>query len=387
MSTGSTVCQRQTERVYSEDYLSEDEEEEELHGEDEEYYDEEDYDDEEDEENEEETYEDDPSIMLPNRTLLHTCYDDPAVDCALLFKRNGGKGCVKHPEYMKSHCASTCHYCHLLLPSSISTDVTSLMTQVRDRMHAPVADEKEKNETQVDLSVANVVSVWIPSSYGVDQRVMLLSSPQALPAGSDSRYDSPTVLATLHKMHEYMWNTVYSEPKKYDKFIRETCRNDNVECTFWASIGECTKNPSYMERNCAPACQTCHKLLFEHRCPYNASDPEAPQSVWTKPTDLDNMFQRAVALYHENITLLSKPANIAVSAVTMSNVPPFDGPWVLTIDDFLTAHECERLIQLGHDIGYERSKDVGERKPDGSYTSVESKSRTSGTAWCKADTE
>jgi len=57
-------------------------------------------------------------------------------------------------------------------------------------------------------------------------------------------------------------------------------------------------------------------------------------------------------------------------------------PWVITFDSFLTPEECDRLIKLGYDQGYERSKDVGAKKFDGSYDGYESKKRTSENAWC-----
>jgi hypothetical protein len=58
------------------------------------------------------------------------------------------------------------------------------------------------------------------------------------------------------------------------------------------------------------------------------------------------------------------------------------GPWVITMDDFVTAEECERLIAWGSQLGYERSEDVGELLFDGTYTSVVSADRTSANTWC-----
>ena len=31
--------------------------------------------------------------------------------------------------------------------------------------------------------------------------------------------------------------------------------NHHESCDFWASVGECSKNPNYMLNYCAPACQ------------------------------------------------------------------------------------------------------------------------------------
>ena len=44
-----------------------------------------------------------------------------------------------------------------------------------------------------------------------------------------------------------------------DKFKKE-CLNRNELCSFWAVIGECEVNKSYMKIQCAPACQSCHLI-------------------------------------------------------------------------------------------------------------------------------
>ncbi len=52
-------------------------------------------------------------------------------------------------------------------------------------------------------------------------------------------------------------------------------------------------------------------------------------------------------------------------------------PWVITFDNFITEEECKHLIDLGYKSEYERSEDVGELLPDGSFESVQNESRTS----------
>jgi prolyl 4-hydroxylase len=60
-----------------------------------------------------------------------------------------------------------------------------------------------------------------------------------------------------------------------------------------------------------------------------------------------------------------------------------DGPWVVTLDNFLTDDECDRLIGLGRDRGYERSADVGAQKFDGTFDSFQNDGRTSHNTWCQ----
>jgi prolyl 4-hydroxylase len=103
------------------------------------------------------------------------------------------------------------------------------------------------------------------------------------------------------------------------------------------------QNPKYMLLECAPACQTCHQLSFEHRCPY---DRDAPK-VWG-PGDLNKMFER----------LTTDEYYIKRFEPTIHSQPP-DGPWLITLENVATEEECKRMIQLGADRGYERSQDVG----------------------------
>jgi prolyl 4-hydroxylase len=91
--------------------------------------------------------------------------------------------------------------------------------------------------------------------------------------------------------------------------------------------------------------------------------------------------------------ILASPANEQYNVTIHSSPASYkdheeghdDGPWVITLDDFLSPAECERMIQLGHDIEYTRSEDVGAKKFDGTYEAIVSKDRTSTTAWCIDD--
>jgi prolyl 4-hydroxylase len=104
------------------------------------------------------------------------------------------------------------------------------------------------------------------------------------------------------------------------------------------------------------------KLSFEKRCPFDKNAPTA----WNAG-DLNKMFER----------ITTDPKN--EGRITIISRPP-TGPWIVTLDDFMTPQQAQNLIDLGSEIGYNRSKDVGEEQFDNSYDSVESNSRTY--AWC-----
>jgi len=60
---------------------------------------------------------------------------------------------------------------------------------------------------------------------------------------------------------------VIQESLKYMKYLHDTypnvdvsfCENRNERCAFWAATGYCQM--SYMQQNCSPSCETCHKII------------------------------------------------------------------------------------------------------------------------------
>jgi prolyl 4-hydroxylase len=67
------------------------------------------------------------------------------------------------------------------------------------------------------------------------------------------------------------------------------------------------------------------------------------------------------------------------------NVDYQEGPWLVTFDTFLTDHECDALVELGAQEGYEPSGFVGGQNIDGSFESLFGEERTSENAWCMDD--
>lgn len=137
-------------------------------------------------------------------------------------------------------------------------------------------------------------------------------------------------------------------------------------------------------------------LDFKTRCPIKEGVVDA-----MKRGDVNRMFERIVEKKdfgnitatvreedgieldssHLKVTVLSRPAYS--NGDTKETADYQLGPWVITIDNFVHEKECDKLIQLGAVEGYERSEDVGKQLFDGSYDSVQSKSRTSHNAWCQ----
>jgi prolyl 4-hydroxylase len=153
------------------------------------------------------------------------------------------------------------------------------------------------------------------------------------------------------------------------KTVESLCKNNHPSCAFWSVIGECENNPGYMLTNCGPVCESCHMLHVDTRCPMDANAVDA----FAKPGDLNKMFER----------IISDPFYEQYQPQVVSRPP--EGPWMIMFEHAITDDEADRLIELGHEQGYERSADVGSEKKDGTYTKNVNSGRTSTNAWCVGD--
>ena len=84
----------------------------------------------------------------------------------------------------------------------------------------------------------------------------------------------------------------------------------------------------------------------------------------------------------ETVTSVKDAATADDIVIADRKIDLKEAPWVVTFDNFLTEEECDHLIELGYEGGYERSTDVGTKTADGSYSSKVSTTRTSKNAWC-----
>lgn len=108
-------------------------------------------------------------------------------------------------------------------------------------------------------------------------------------------------------------------------------------------------------------------------------------NAW-QPGDLNRMFERIVSLHSNNtsdmeyntesrlVTILSHPGQ---------NVNGMAAPWVVQIENFVTPDECDTLIQLGTQLGYQRSTGLNTTVgADGTYGNIVEDVRTSSNTWC-----
>lgn len=152
-------------------------------------------------------------------------------------------------------------------------------------------------------------------------------------------------------------------------------------CSYWAVQGECESNPTYMQKNCAPACQTCELLDIRLKCPMG----EDNEPVY-KPGDLNNLMERIVDNSDGKGEFLKySPKAISRPKLKADGTPSgatVDGPWIVQFENFVSEEEANALIAVGAKRGYERSSDVGEENPDGTHKENVNDDRTSENAWC-----
>ncbi|KAL7513319.1 hypothetical protein ACHAXN_010715 [Cyclotella atomus] len=139
--------------------------------------------------------------------------------------------------------------------------------------------------------------------------------------------------------------------------VRHHCLNKNPDCTLWAAGGECDKNERYMKSMCAPACLSCDYLGdTSEDCP---GLPEC-MPLW-KPGDLNVFFETIVdnangngEYYRQfNPKALSRPKTKSDGS---DGGVENDGAWLVLLDNFITDEEAERIIEIGHGQGFERSR-------------------------------
>jgi len=127
-------------------------------------------------------------------------------------------------------------------------------------------------------------------------------------------------------------------PPPEDTAVKGTtgeCIDHNDQCSEWASVGQCHRNPAYMHAACAKSCGRCLGSTVDDA----AGGVGGGGGLAVGAGKLEGIFQRALADFSElQPTLLSSD------------------PWVLQFDAFASEAETEALIRLGEELGFEPSQ-------------------------------
>jgi prolyl 4-hydroxylase len=170
--------------------------------------------------------------------------------------------------------------------------------------------------------------------------------------------------------YDYMTDVV-ATGAEYDA-VRDECQNRHERCTLWATKGECEANPRFMKVQCAPACRSCEMLDVRRRCPVDPNDRDLFQEG-----DLDRMYERIVrdfSVYEPQV--LSRPGGDPDDDPSI-----VDGPWMVTLENFVGDEEANELIAAAHSVGFQPSTEFIQ-KEDGTYERQVTKTRTSMGVFC-----
>jgi prolyl 4-hydroxylase len=229
--------------------------------------------------------------------------------------------------------------------------------------------QKHKSSLVLDLFVPS--NIGTSSSPAENQPNPIILPPDLLDSMlSHGHLRQEISSVTLSKEREAVLRVL---SKTYDHMIELTdelqsnCKNVDKRCAFWASSGECDVNPSYMLKSCAPACQSCVFPSYSERCP----KPEGldDTAAFKLPGDLNGVFE---SIKNEANGIYK---NLGVNVVS-------EDPWIITFDDFMSAEEVDALVSIYELVEFDRSTDVGPADFTGSFTKVQSSTRTSTNAWC-----
>merc|ERR1719356_308771 len=92
---------------------------------------------------------------------------------------------------------------------------------------------------------ARKTSSYYQKRYGVKQTI------------DGSGEENRKMIEVARNMDQYLSKWLVTNK---EESLREKCQNKHDKCVFWASIGECRKNPTYMINDCMLACQACDTL-------------------------------------------------------------------------------------------------------------------------------
>eukprot|EP00804_Cyclotella_cryptica_P000358 CCRYP_008674-RB/>CCRYP_008674-RB protein AED:0.16 eAED:0.16 QI:143/1/1/1/0.75/0.6/5/454/617 len=294
---------------------------------------------------------------------------------------NNSTPCTTNSAFMSHYCAQSCDACELAhlgrqlsemsdghVPSFCSDDAY-------DCSKWAAGGECQRNPDYMREMCRKSCGICSEESnyFGAGQRLPREKKQDI--AMTEQRIDETIKYMKMVKKH-----------RDYSR-VRSKCLNRNQDCTYWWTLGECTINPEYMNMFCAPACQTCH--LFEGYGPKCQGLPKS-EPLW-KPGDLNAFFERVVdnsdgtgEFLKYNPRALSRPKLKSDGTPSPGNME-VEGPWVVSLDKFITNDEADRIVEIANQQGFKRSGRV-EGPSAGSPIGVGvTDARTSHNTWCQEE--
>ena len=164
-------------------------------------------------------------------------------------------------------------------------------------------------------------------------------------------YNDNAIRQIVARTDRYVYDRIYSSEEIEDE-IKLNCRNKDAQCSYWARDGRCRSNSDMMRRRCPAACLACDANLAESvRCAFGPNE----EIIW-KAGDLNAMFTHLTTWTEFNeydIEVISRP-------ISQPN-PKFQetsGPWIVTLDSFLSDEACQALLELAETFDYQVQRNI-----------------------------
>jgi prolyl 4-hydroxylase len=265
-----------------------------------------------------------------------TCTDTNLKECKDLLETCEALAGRGECRFHYNQCPKACLICQ-----------TSERFEIGEKQGIPAHIYQEVQQTAEELNITNLE---------IDKSIDRLISKTA---------------SVIRKTQEYMALIVMQDPR-YQR-VRRSCQNYDIFCSAYAAIGYCRDDflqgtdYTYMMTYCAPACQKCDDYELLQPCSANQYFNIFEEG------DLDRMFTQMVG-EDEVGSLPYKPTvHSRPGARGARGDDVIDGPWIVSLMNFLTDDECNQLIALGREQGYGLSSMLEEDAEE--Y-------RTSVNSWC-----
>mmetsp|Transcript_19726 Transcript_19726/g.43916 ORF Transcript_19726/g.43916 Transcript_19726/m.43916 type:complete len:489 (-) Transcript_19726:224-1690(-) len=241
---------------------------------------------------------------------------------------------------------------------------------------------------------------WLSTAVKISQQYGQYN-PQTNTVVQQKIRNFPTILK-LHEIDNYMSKVVHADPSHAS--VRDECVLKHEYCAEAASgyqdgssicppggknifemnaDGLCPDGAgTFMANNCAAACGMCHTLSYESRCAVDGNSEEVKRHDFFRGSgELHDMFERMI--HNEELQRLYGPMTVhsRPGGDPTNETDVFDGPYIVTYDEFLTPEECEVLRHHGANTGdgFTRSSTGTSKHVSDSRATV----RTSSTNWCR----
>jgi prolyl 4-hydroxylase len=150
----------------------------------------------------------------------------------------------------EGECHKTADYMHQYCPASCGTAAVDAILAPNgddiDNAEMDAADDDDADEENGIEEEGWSEVVAASREFGVEQQVK----------GEQAAATVAWIEATIVYMRSDLVTNMMAPPPG----VEPHCRNRDELCSFWAVIGECDSNPTYMQAHCSPSCRSCHKM-------------------------------------------------------------------------------------------------------------------------------